>query len=58
MLITDGGGLALKGRYLYITIAVGGHSESKVQYLHIKVADGGPFESKVLTHFNCCCWPL
>jgi len=28
--IGDGGGVALKGRYLHIAVAVGDHSESKV----------------------------
>ena len=30
----------------------------EAKYLHIKVAVCDPFESKLLTHYNCCWWPL
>ena len=55
LLIGDGGEVAVKGRYLHITVAVEGHFESTLQlllvatlearYLHITVAVGGPFET-------------
>jgi len=62
LFIGGGGGVALKGRYLHITVAVGGplwqHSTCTLQllfefplklyYLHITVA--GRSESKVLAH--------
>jgi len=34
---------------LYITVAVGGHSESKVQYLHIEDAAGVPLKARYYT---------
>jgi len=56
LLVGDGGGVTLKGRYLHITVAVWAHL--KAYYLHITIAGGGPFESKVLTHCTCCWGPL
>ena len=50
LLIGDGGGVALKARYLDIKVAAGGPLKAK--YLHIIIAVGGPFESKVLTHYS------
>jgi len=44
LLIGDGGGVLLKGRYLHITVAVGGHFESNVLTHYNTVA--GLFESK------------
>ena len=64
--IGDGGGVALKGRYLHITVAVGRTFDSialahynfclcpfESIVLHITVATGGHTERKVLTHYNC-----
>jgi len=56
LLIGDGGGVALKARYLYVKVAAGG--PLKVRYLNIEIAVGGLFKSKVLTHYNCCWGPL
>jgi len=66
LLIGDGSGVPLKGRYVHITVAVGVtfHSIARANYncclclfesiiLHIIVATGGHSESKVLTHYNC-----
>jgi len=50
LLIGDGGGVALKGWYLHITVAVGGAFDSTVAYLHIAIAVWVPFESILLTH--------
>jgi len=48
LLIGDGGGAALQGRYLHITVAVG--ALLTAQYLHITTALWVPFESKLLAH--------
>jgi len=45
-LIGDGGGVALKGQYSHITVAVGSSFDS----LHITIVVGGHSESKVLAH--------
>jgi len=44
LLSGDGGGVPLKGRYLHITVAVGGPLEAR--YLHIAIAVGVLFESE------------
>jgi len=44
LLIGDGGGVPLKGRYLHITVAV--WALLKARYLHIRIAVGGLFEGK------------
>ena len=56
LLIGDGGGVLLKGRYFYIKVGVWAPLKARCSY--IKVAVGGPFESKVLTHYNWCRSPL
>jgi len=73
LLIGDGGGVSLKGRYLHIIAAVGGPFDSivaylhitiavwvpfKAYYLHITVSVGGHSESKVLTHYSYYWGPL
>jgi len=58
LLIGDGGGVALTGRYLHITVAVRGPFDSIVAYLHITIAVWVPFESILLTHYSCCWWQL
>jgi len=49
LLTGDGGGAALKGWYLHITVAVGGSFDSAVWVA---------FESILLVHYSCCWWPL
>ena len=71
LLIGDGCGVAFKGWYLHITVAVGGHSKRKVlthfngcwglfenMEFCIIIAVGGPFGSKLVTHYRCCWGPL
>jgi len=48
LFIGDGGGAALKLRYLHIKVAAGG--PLKARYLHITTAVGGPFESMVVAY--------
>jgi len=53
LLIGDGGGVVVKGRYLHLTVAVG--VPLKAYYLHIIAVVGGHSGSKVLTQ---SWWPL
>ena len=56
LFIGGGGRVALKGRYLHITVAVGG--PLKARFLHITIAVLVPFESILLAHCSCFWWPL
>ena len=49
-------GAPLKASHFHNTITVGSLLESKEFY--ITVAVGSPFESILLTHYDCCLWPL
>jgi len=56
LLIGDGGGFDLKGRYLHITVVIGGSFDS-VMLAH-SIAVWVPFENILLAHYSCCWWPL
>jgi len=47
LLVGDGGGVPVKGRYLHITVAV--WALLKARYLHVRIAVGGLFEGKEFT---------
>jgi len=57
LLIGYGGEVALKGRYLHITVAVRCPFDSTVAYLHITIPVWVRCESILLTHYSCCWWP-
>ena len=51
LLIGDGGGIPIKGRYLHIIVAVGPLWKQSTYTLH---CCWGPFESRVLTRYTYC----
>jgi len=54
ILIGHGGGVALKGWYLHMTVPIGGPFDSIVAYLDITIAVCVTFESILPAHYSCC----